>query len=225
MSKNISRTGRYILFALIGLIVLFAFIIIAIKLYNKYNKPFSWKYRQEIEAIIEDCSLNSIDYSDIIASENGYTVRFMINCDMINDAILYDTVKVFDAIEKLAKDPEHPMYQKNLSIEVCPDKSYSSCELSICGRYNDNILDINITNSTVQDFYCLNELKYGDVNLTVVHDEILKPEDILKVNDLSALSIIDWYDVSSDAHKKIILDDTMIGKFKAQNPKITIHNN
>ncbi len=88
-----------------------------------------------------------------------------------------------------------------------------------------NILDIKITNSTVQDFYCLNELKYGDVKLTVIHDEILKPEDILKVNDLSELSIINCYDVSSDAHKKIILDDTMIGKFKAQNPKITIHNN
>jgi len=204
-------------------IILLAAVAAGVCIYKKANSPFAWKYQKEMADAFEESDLQSIEYSGVSEQSGGYKLHFDIQSDKVTEQMLRDAVKAYSIVDDLSSDSSHPMHGKDILIDVSADKGYTEGFLTL--RLDDSgLLNVSITNSTVQDFSCLNDTECSSVELTVVHDELFDPERLFEIKSIAKLSIADCYDISRDAHKKVMLDEELTARLKEKYPGIVIEN-
>lgn len=205
-----------------AVIILLAAVAAGVCIYKKANSPFAWKYQKEISDAFEESDLQSIAYRGVSEQGGGYKLHFDIYSDTATEQMLRDSVKAYRIIKDLNADSAHPMHGQDIIIDVSADKNYKEGCLSL--ESDNERLKVSITNSTVQDFSCLNDTECSSVELTVVHDEMFDPERLFEIKSIAKLSIADCYDISRDAHKKVMLDEELTARLKEKYPGIVIEN-
>ena len=216
--------NKSIIVVIIGLIGVLITGFAIFRFYHKQNTPFKWKYKKELEYELDNLEVNSIDYKGIYDSSNGYILKFRINGNIVDDSMLFDTVKVFNTVIGFTNESSHPMYHKNFTIAVPSDKNYESSFLKFDYNYNHNSISVDITNSSVQDFFCLNDIEYTSINLNIVHDELFEIDNILRIKNIANLSIVDCYNIRNNKHNRIVNEKKDINRLKEKNPNISIIN-
>ncbi|MBR6337792.1 MAG: hypothetical protein IKR76_08690 [Ruminococcus sp.] len=205
-------------------IVLLAAVAAGVCIYKRANSPFAWKYQKEIADAFEESDLQSIEYSGVREQGGGYKLHFDIQSDKVTEQMLRDAVKAQNIIKDLSADSSNPMHGKNIVIDVSADKGYTEGYISLWFENKEERLSVGISNSTVQDFSCINDRECRAVELTIVHDELFDPERIFEIKNITKLSIVDCYDISRDAHQRITLDDELTARLKREYQGIEIEN-